>query len=690
MLAELREIVEGRVEYIDDIKLKGEVYLFVLRSPYARAFVKSISPPKNYLAFYTSRELKAFLPPRDVDKAKYVAKHPVLAIGSVNYVGQPVAAVVVEDKYDGEDALEEIQVEYEPLKAVATIEDALRGDVVIHQGAADNISLDVDIRGGDLDAFKHAELVVRRRLYQSRLVSNPLEPKGCIAYYDGAYLHMYVSTQAPFRIRADISEALGIPPEMIKVYSPKNVGGGFGNKVPAYPEYAIAAYASMKLKRPVKWIETRREHLNNPTQGRGVLSEVEIYAKRDGTIIGLRGRVIVDIGAYNFTINTRAATFIASLLTGPYRMKAVDVKAMAVYTNLPPTGPYRGGGRPEAALIHETAVDALAEELGVDPLEIRLKNVAENGYKTPTGWDLGNYGGREVLEKAGAVYKKLKEQYPGAGVAISFFAEHIRVVPGESCRISIKNCRVVVGLGGIGPHGQAHRSALRIVAARALGLSPEDVDIVLATTEASRWGAGSFGSRSLTVGAAAIIKTAELLMEVVRRKGLSWPKDMCALEGLVVEGEFKGNDVFGAGAHVAVVDIVQGKPRILYYYAVDNVGNVILKDQVEAQIIGGVAQGATQVFFEEAKYDEEGNPLFFSIIGSGFPTSLDLYLPIETDILTIPSSLPGGFLGVGEAGTTGGLSAVFLALEKALRKKGIAERLERTPLPDALYSKLID
>ncbi|MEM0483648.1 MAG: xanthine dehydrogenase family protein molybdopterin-binding subunit [Thermofilaceae archaeon] len=690
MTLELNEIVEGNVEYLDDIKFDNEVYLYIVRSPYPRAIIRSIVPPKNYLAFYTSKELNTYMPARDVDRAKFVAKHPVLAFDIVNYVGQPVAAVIVDNKYAGEDALDEVYVEYEPLKAVGSIEDALKGDVVIHHGATDNISLDVDVSGGNLDAFQEAEVVVHRKLHQSRLVANPLEPKGCIAYFDGGHLHLYVSAQSPFRIRADVSEALGIPTEIIKVYSPKNVGGGFGNKVPAYPEYVIAAYASIKLKRPVKWIETRKEHLTNPTQGRGILSEVDIYAKRDGTIIGLRGRIVVDIGAYNFTINTRMAPFIASLLTGPYKMRAIDVKAVAVYTNLPPTGPYRGGGRPEAALIHETAVDALSEELGIDPLEIRLKNVADNGFKTPTGWDLGNYGGREVLQKAAAIYKKVREEYPHAGVAIALFAEHIRVSPGESCRIEVRNCRVVVGLGGIGPHGQAHRTAFKIVAARALDLSPEDVDVVLATTEASRWGVGSFGSRSLAVGAAAIIKAAEALKREVMRRGLSWPKDICALEGLVVEEEFRGGDIFGSGAHIAVVEISSGKPRIIYYYAVDNVGNVVLEGQIKAQIEGGVAQGVSQVFFEEAKYDREGNPLFFSIIGSGFPTAQDLSLPIVSEIITIPSSLPGGYIGVGEAGTTGGLSAVFLALEKALKKKGIITKLERTPVPEEVYAKLID
>lgn len=691
VVKEVEEIVEGKTEYIDDLKFGDEAYLFVVRSPYARAIVRGITPPSRYLAFITSKELTAFMPPRDVQGAKFVARLPVLAIDAVNYVGQPVAAVVVDDKYKGEDALDEVYVDYEPLKPVVTIEDSLRGDVVIHKGARDNISLDANIRGGRVDAFQEADVVVHRRLHQSRLVPNPMEPKGCVAYYDGNKLHIYASTQAPFRIRADISEALGVPQDVIEVHAPKNVGGGFGNKVPAYPEYVLAAYASMKLRRPVKWIETRREHLVNPTQGRGVLSEIDIYAKRNGRILGVKGRIILDIGAYNFTINASSAAFIASLITGPYKMEAVDVEALAVYTNLPPTGPYRGGGRPEAALIHESAVEALAEELGLDPFEIRALNAAEDGYTTPTGWKLGNYGGLEVLRRAEKAYREAVSRYPHAGVSIAFFTEHIRISPGESCRISIKGCRVVVGLGGLSPHGQAHRTAFRVIAARALGLSPEDVDVELASTQASAWGIGSFGSRSLTVGAAAIIKAAEMLIQEARKRGLTWPRDICAMEGVSVEAAYKGDDVFGSGAHVAVVDFVEGKPRVLHYYAVDNVGNIVLEDQVEAQIVGGIAQGISQVFYEEAKYDEAGNPLSLSMASTGFPTASDLDFSPKVEIVSIPSSSPGGYLGVGEAGTTGALPAVFLAAEKALRKKLKKPlTLERTPIPDEVLASVVE
>ncbi len=688
-MIELKEVIGADVEYIDDIRYPNELYLFVLRSPYSRAIIRDITPPRKSILFISGRELDAYMPARDVDKAKFVARMPVLAKDRINFVGQPVAAVVVDNKYDGPDALEEISVDYEPLTPVTTIEDSLKGDVVIHEGATDNISIDIYVRGGELSAFSEADVVLKRRIYQPRVVSNPLEPKGCVAYYDGDVLNMVVSAQSVFRIRADISEALGLPPEKIRVVAPKNVGGGFGNKVPAYPEYVVAAYASMRLRRPVKWIETRREHLVNPTQGRGVLSEVEIYAKKSGQILGFRGRVVVDLGAYNFTINARAPTFIATLIPGPYRVKALDIRAVGVYTNLPPTGPYRGAGRPEAALIHETLVEDLAEELGMDPVELRRINLAEEGYVTPGGWSLGRHGGSEVLDIAEKVYRAAKERFRNAGVGLALFVEHIRITPGESCRLRIENCRVKVGLGGIGPHGQAHRSAFKKIVSRYLGVAEEDVDVYLSSTDWAKWGAGSFGSRSTAIGAAAIFKAVEELKKAAGERGLIIPRDLCKLEGFEVNVEVRGEDVFGAGAHVAVVDFDEEhmRPVILYYFAADNVGNLVIKEEVEAQLEGGAAQAAAQIFFEEASFDEDGNPKYMSIIQSGFPTVADLVIKnFEVEEVLKPSTLPGGFIGVGESGTTGGLAAIFIAVEKMLRSKfGIVEKIEKLPISIAQY-----
>ncbi|WP_243680491.1 molybdopterin-dependent oxidoreductase [Vulcanisaeta souniana] len=287
--------------------------------------------------------------------------------------------------------------------------------------------------------FKEADVVVEREIEQARLVANPMEPKGCVVYYNGDKLLVYVSTQSTFRVRSDLAEVLGLPIDKIVVKAPKNVGGGFGNKTPAYPpEYVLAAIASMKLKRPVKWVETRTEHLNNATQGRGgVKSRMKLYAKRDGTILGIEGEVIVNLGAYNFTINASSPIFIANLSTGPYRMLAARVRAIGVFTNTPPSGPYRGAGRPEAALIHETLIDDLADELGMDPpVEVRRRNIIRDGetYKTPLGLviDPANY--QSILEDAARHYYELRSRYPGKGVSIVVFALYVSTFGGEALR----------------------------------------------------------------------------------------------------------------------------------------------------------------------------------------------------------------------------------------------------------------
>ncbi|MEM4911917.1 MAG: xanthine dehydrogenase family protein molybdopterin-binding subunit, partial [Metallosphaera sp.] len=379
--------ITGKGSYIDDINPKNLVYLGVVRSQVARGIIKSMSRPESALLSLTWEDVKTYMPvpvPPNIAKSSKIIRMPVLADGRVNFVGQPVLAFVVNDRYEIEDVVEEVSIDYEELEPVVDVEKAMNSNEEIHPGVKKNISVDLLLEGGELSAKSRADVVVSRKIKQNRIVSNPMEPKGVIAHWDGEYLNVYGSFQSAFRIRNDLREALNISPEKIKVISAPNVGGGFGNKVPSYPEYILAAIASMKLNRPVKWIETRYEHLKNPTIGRGVLSDIKLYATRQGEILGIEGYVAVDLGAYNYTINPTTPSFIASLLTGPYKMKFASIRALGVFTNQPPTGPYRGAGRPEAALIHETLVEDLAEELGMDPVEIRRKNlIGDNGYITP-------------------------------------------------------------------------------------------------------------------------------------------------------------------------------------------------------------------------------------------------------------------------------------------------------------------
>lgn len=505
------DIVLGNSVYLDDIKLENMVHLYVIRSPYARARILRIEEPGNKaLLLLTAKSIGNLLMPAVATPNARIVRMPVLPSNTVNFVGQPVAAVVTESRYSLEDISDEVSIEYEPLRPVITIDDALKNEEVIHPEIGTNISLDVTLEGGDTSVFKDANVVIEREIEQARLVANPMEPKGCIAYYNDDKLLVYASTQSTFRVRADLAEVLGFPIDKIVVKAPKNVGGAFGNKTPAYPEYVLAAIASMKLRRPVKWVETRTEHLNNATQGRGVKSRMRLYAKRDGTVLGIEGEVIVNLGAYNFTINASSPIFIANLSTGPYRMMAAKVRAVGVFTNLPPSGPYRGAGRPEAALIHETLMDDLADELGMDPVEVRRRNIIKDGetYRTPLGLviDPANY--QSVLEDAAKRYYEFRSKYLGKGISVVVFALYVSTPGGEGVKAVIGNGKLRLIIGSR-PQGHAHESAFRKYASEVFGTPEELIEVVPGDTETLNYGVGTFGSRSATVVAAAITELAE-------------------------------------------------------------------------------------------------------------------------------------------------------------------------------------
>ncbi|TRM98454.1 aldehyde oxidase [Sulfolobus sp. F1] len=662
--------ITGKSSYIDDINPKNLAYLYIVRSPIARGIIKNISKPSKALLTLTWEDVKLYMPvsgdPETLKQSKIV-KMPVLADGRVNYVGQPVLAFVAEDRYETEDIAEDVSIDYEKLKPIVDVEEAMNSNEEIHSGVKGNISVDRLLEGGELSAKSKAEVVVRRKLKQNRIISNAMEPKGIIAHWDGNILNIYGSFQSSFRIRNDLREVLGISPEKIKVYSSPNVGGGFGNKVPAYPEYVLASIASMKLGRPIKWIETRFEHLRNPTFGRGVVSDIKLYATKQGEILGLEGYVIDDIGAYNFTLNPTTPLFIARLLTGPYKVKFASIRAYGIFTNLPPTGPYRGAGRPEAALIHETLIEDLAEELKMDPVEIRRRNlVGDNGYVSPLGIRIDPAGYYEVLNEAEKYYRKAKEQYNDKGISIVVFTDIVRLSPGEGARVKIENGKVKIYVGS-GPHGQAYYDTFSKLASEVLGIPADLIEVYSNSTEYVKEGIGSFGSRSGTIAGSAVIEASRQLLNKVKDIN----KALKEMDGVEVEVFYKSDDIFSPGAYVAVVDYDKdtGFPKVIEIFAVDDVGRVLVKDEVEGQIIGGVLQGVSQVLWEQTPYDDNGNPLFSSIAEAGVPTAVEAKYKVTLNEIEFPSALPAKSRGVGEAGTTGALPAVFIALEKVTKKK---------------------
>ena len=683
-LQRLREhfsIISGKSTYVDDINLPNMLYLGVVRSPYARAIVKSYTEPTNVELFLDWNRVQKYVPARPDPRSKNIVKMPALANGRVNFVGQPVLAFVVKDRYEIEDKIEEISVDYEQLKPVLTIEEALQGEKIHENG---NIAIDTEISGGDLEQRLNADVTVEREIYQDRIVANPMEPKGFIANFDGDKLYVIGSFQSSFRIRSDLQEALGLPPEKIVVKSAPNVGGGFGNKVPAHAEYILASLASMILKKPVKWIETRREHLTNPTQGRGIKSKLRLYGRKDGTILGIEGEVYVDLGAYAYTINTTAPTFIASLLTGAYKMRFIKVRAIGVYTNKPPTGPYRGAGRPEAELMVETLIEDMAEKIGIDSVELRRKNLIDDQYVTPSGWKIDKAGYRELFEKGVKVYEELKKKYKG--IALVVFSEQIRISPGEGAKVRIGKGKVQVFVGS-GPHGQAHQSTFALLASEVLGVDQDKIEVITNDTETVKEGIGSFGSRSAAAAGSAVISACEGVLKIIKERGLTIEQAINGEDYIEYEVFYKANDIFTPGVHIAVVDLDKEtyKPKVVEYYAFDDVGRAIIPSEVEGQIIGGILQGVSQVIYETAFYDENGVPIYGSISDCGVPTSLDADYKVNLSYIEVPSALPSKARGVGEAGTTGALAATFIALEKLLGKK-----LNKTPVTPSDIMKMLE
>jgi carbon-monoxide dehydrogenase large subunit len=666
----------GKGRYLDDVRFQGEVYLHVIRSPYARADLTRISPPPNSLLFLRWEAVKVYMPAVEPPGAR-VRKMPALANGRVNFYGQPVAAVVTEDRYEGEDVEEEVSVEYEPLPPSLKLENP---DVIIHEGVEGNVSNEVELKGGDPSAFREAQVEVHRRLEMARVVANPMETRGIIANYHDGFLDVIVSTQSPFGVRNGLTEALGLPPERVRVFS-SDVGGGFGNKSQTYAEYAIASIASMKLGRPVKWVESRREHLTNPVQGKGLVVEASLYAKRDGTVLGVKGRVIHDIGAYNFSINTAMATFPARLLTGPYAMKAAEVKAISVFTNLPPTGPYRGAGRPEAALVHEALLEDLAEELGADPVELRRKNLIKGPYVSPLGLQFDRAGYMEVLERAEKRYRELRAS--GRRPVLVAFSALISSSPGESAKVRLTEEGIEVIVGSR-TQGQGHITAFTNLASEVLGVPAEKVKVRPGDTVDLKEAVGTFGSRSAAAGGAAVFTALKQIKE--RIGGLSLEEAFSRMGRVEVEVFYRVDPIFSPGSYVvsAELDGETCTPRVQEVYAVDDVGRVLNAQDLEAQITGGVLQGVSEVLWEEARYGEEGVPVYSSVGEEGVPSAVEASFMVSKEIVEYPSSLPHGARGIGESGTIGALAGAFLALEKVLGR-----RLRRVPVrPDELCAVL--
>ena len=681
--AEDERFVKGEAKYVGDMKLPEMLHAAFVRSLYAHGRILSIEPEaarslpgvRAVLTAADAAELDDFpLVARSGEELVPVV-HPVFASDRVHYVGQPVALVVADTPEQAADAAEYVAVEVDELTPLVDAR-AARDAPSLHERAPDNVLLRWRTGAGDVNgAFTAAAHVVRARIVAPRLIAAPIEPRAVLASCDGDVLTLWLSAQDQHRQLAGLTKVLRRPPEQLRVVV-RDVGGAFGSKGVPQAETVAVALAALRLRRPVKWTETRTESSLAVYQGRGQEIDAELALDADGRMLALRARVVADLGAFLYSTTTVPPQTCAQLLTGCYAIPAADVEVIGVCTNKVPTGPYRGAGRPEAALAIERLADLAARELGIDPLELRRRNLIARAafpYTTALGvtYDSGDYEGALDASLRLAGYDQLaadaaRARAEGrlAGVGVALYVE--RVGPGwESAALAVEPGGGVVVRTGSSPHGQGHETTFAQIAADALGVDPAAVDVHWGDSFKIPRGIGTFASRSVTVGGSAVLLAAREARERLEA-GEAPPLETHA------RFELPG-PVFSFGAYVAAVEIERetGEVEITRLVAVDDCGRVVNPLLADGQVVGAAVQAVGELLHEQVGYDDDGQPLAVNLYDYHLPTTQSVP-PIVSELRETPSPWnPLGAKGVGEGGSIGTPAAVANAVADALAPLGI-------------------
>jgi carbon-monoxide dehydrogenase large subunit len=746
-----RPLLRGEGCFVEDLQVPGMVHMAVLRSPLPHARILSIDPSAaragGVLDVLTGADVQSVghPPPMDSRDGADLADAPVplLAGKTVRFVGEPVLALVAETRERAVDALELVRVEYDPLPVVVEPRQAAGAATPLHERVPDNVLLRWARSTGDVEArFRSAATVVRGRFHVPRLTTAPLEVRGCVAAYDAAgdHLTLWCSAQDAHRPRRELEAVLGRPPGRTRVVVP-DVGGAFGGKNTLPSEYAVAALAAMRLGRPVKWVETRRENFLGAYQGRGLDADVELALAEDGRFLALRGRLVSDLGAYLNPVSAVSPVCSGLMLTGAYDIPAADVAVIGVATNKVPMGPFRAAGRPEVTLVIERMVDMAARALDVDPAELRRRNLvppAAFPYRTALGYtyDSGDYPlalatALELLPLARWRARQAAERDRGRLIGIGVAAFVDRSGPGlwERARVEVDASGAVVARIGSNPHGQGHETTFAQVAADALGVDPDLVEVRHGDTAEVPEGMGTFGSRSVTVGGSALLTAAGEVREKARliaahtleaapedlvweagrfhvagapEFGLSLAQlaDIAADRGRLPPGMEPGLDavarftlpglVFPSGCYAAAVEVdpETGVVTLLRLATVDDAGRLINPRLSEGQVHGAVAQGLGMAFHEEVVYAEDGQPVTTSFLDYAIPTAAEMAVDLEGRLLETPSPFnPLGAKGVGESGALGAPAAVANAIMDALAPAGV-DHLDPPFTPEGIWRAL--
>jgi len=731
-------------------------YAVVVRSPHAAANIRSIDTKKaaahpGVAAVFTGKDILGVGPvPCGASlPGLRVPHHNILAQDRVYFVGHPVAVVVATDRYIAADAADLVEVDYEVLVAVADPEKALApGAPAVHPQWPDNTAFHYHQEHGEIDkAFSEADVIVKQRITSQRLVPMAMETRGVVAEWRAAdrTLNLYSSTQVPHLLRTLVAQMLGIEENRLRVVAPE-VGGGFGSKLNVYAEEALMGFVAMKIGKPVKWIESRRENFLCTIHGRGHVDYYEIAAKRDGTILGIKLRIIQDLGAYHQLLTPAIPTLSVLMMPGLYRTQNIRADIDGVFTNCVPTDAYRGAGRPEATHGIERMVNMLAAELKMDPAEIRLKNfVAKESFPFPTAtgliYDSGDYAAplKKALDAVG--YDKLREEQAEGrkhgklmGIGMATYGEICAFGPSpatpaggwESATVKIEPSGKVTVMTGVSPHGQGEETTFAQIVGDELGVDIDDVLVLHGDTSIVQYGIGTFGSRATAVGGTAIYMALQDLKAKVKKFGAMLLKsdDVTFANGQVTcnkTGESKSiqeiagasyramtlppntepgmisthfweptNFTFSFGAHIVVTDVDRdtGEISIRRYVAIDDCGNILNPLIVDGQVHGGVAQGLGQALWEQAVYDETGQLITGELMDYAIPKA-HMMPWIESDHTITPTPVnPLGVKGVGEAGTIGCSPAVVNSVVDALSPLGV-KHIDMPMTPEKIW-KIIE
>ncbi len=749
------DLVTGRARYTEDLTCEGALHVAFVRSQLAHARITGVDTMEaagmpGVIGVYTAADLG--LPHYEGGMAGEEFVRPVLASEHVRFLGEPIAAVLAETRAQAQDAAEFVVVDYEPLPAVTDPVAAVQPDApVLFQAKGSNVAV-VHSFEEDPSWSDGADVVVHGRFVNNRLAAVPMEPNGLLAVprADGAspdgdglpLLTLHLPTQAPHWSRDEYAEKLDLDRKRVRVIAGW-VGGGFGAKVPTYPEQLVTAKLAVMHDRPVRFVESRSENMTAMNQGRGQVQDVRVAATRDGELVGMQVRLVAETGAY-----PGDAAFLPQLTRmmapGVYRLPHVDYKAVCVVSNATPIGAYRGAGRPEAAALIERAMDMVAAELGMDPAEIRRRNLVPRDafpYTTSTNakYDVGDYG--LALDEALrlAAYDDLRREQAERrergdrvqlGIGISAYVE-ITGFGSEFGSVEVKPDGSVTVLTGISPHGQGTATGLAQIASALLGVPFERVTVFHSDTAIVARGAGTMGSRSLQKGGSAVHKAGTQVIEKARRiaahlleaspddvsfeegsfsilgapeRALTW-QDVAAAAadadparrpdgeapGLREDTDFDADTSFPFGAHVAVaeVDVETGDARLVRMVAVDDCGTIVNPMLVEGQQHGGLGQGIAQALYEGIGYDELGNPLNGNLMAYSMPSAADLP-SLEAHNTVTPTPInPIGAKGIGESATIGSTPAVQNAVIDAVAHLGV-RHIDMPLTPERVWRAIED